>query len=315
MIATLRILTKAGTAMRTALFVSFLMGVSALPAQDSELGVTVDTTLSQVRADAEAYKSVQVKFTIQFASLGKIYNPFFTKFTPSEYSNFYAWPDEQPIWRLKDYHDVFGMLFLSKSSDKLDQLYKLKAYQRVAVTGIVRNTFQSLPWIEVTDSTCSRDSSRTPVLTQPVSRREVHGATCLAACGCRAAARARCRRDRTRRCAPCAVTSAPASLRLGEASTRSRIRPPRPTWVGPVDAGSRTCSPSRRAARRPVSTAPWIRATCATTSARCGKRSTATRLAGPSPSRCAERSGSQGYRESAAENRPAAGALCRSPAP
>jgi hypothetical protein len=166
MIATLRILTKAGTAMRTALFVSFLMGVSALPAQESEeMGVAVDTTLTQVRGDAEAYKSVKVKFTIQFASLGKIYNPFFTKFTPSEYTNFYAWPDEQPIWRLKDYHDVFGMLFLSKSSDKLDQLYKLRSYQRVAVTGIVRNTFQSIPWIEVTDFHVLPGQLETPVLT------------------------------------------------------------------------------------------------------------------------------------------------------
>lgn len=164
MIATLRILTKAGTAMRTALFVSFLMGASALPAQDSDLRVAVDTTLSQVRSDAEAYKSVQVKFTIQFASLGKIYNPFFTKFTPSEYTNFYAWPDEQPIWRQKDYHDVFGMLFLSKSHDKLEQLYRLRAYQRVAVTGVVRNTFQSIPWIEVTDFHLLPGQLDTPVL-------------------------------------------------------------------------------------------------------------------------------------------------------
>ncbi|HEX6811220.1 MAG TPA: hypothetical protein VF384_06335 [Planctomycetota bacterium] len=136
--------------MRTVLFVSFLMGVAALPAQSNEFGVAVDTTLSHVRSEPEAFKNVKVRFTIQFASLGSISNPFFTKFTPAEYANFYAWPEEQPIWREKDYHDVFGMLFLSKSHDKLDQLYKLRTFQRLAVTGVVRNTFQGAPWIEVT---------------------------------------------------------------------------------------------------------------------------------------------------------------------
>src|SRR6185369_14413694 len=71
-----------GTAMRTALFVSFLLGVAALPAQDREFGTAVPATLAQVRAEPEAYKNVKITFTVQFASLGRISNPFFTKFTP-----------------------------------------------------------------------------------------------------------------------------------------------------------------------------------------------------------------------------------------
>lgn len=137
--------------MRTALFVSFLLGVAALPAQDREFGTPVRTTLSEVRDNPEAYKSVKVQFTAQFTSLGKLSNPFFTKFTPTEYSNFYVWADEQPIWQEKSYENVFGMLFLSKTHPKLEQLYALRLYQRIEVTGIVRNTFQNMPWIEVTD--------------------------------------------------------------------------------------------------------------------------------------------------------------------
>jgi hypothetical protein len=136
--------------MRTALFVSFLLGVAA-QAQDREFGVSVDTTLTQVRAEPDAFKNVKIKFTIQFASLGKISNPFFTKFTPTEYANFYVWADEQPIWQQKGYEDVFGMLFLAKTHPQIDELYSLRLYQRMVVTGVVRNTFQSLPWIEVTD--------------------------------------------------------------------------------------------------------------------------------------------------------------------
>jgi hypothetical protein len=135
--------------MRTSLFVSFLLGAAALPAQDREFGVSVSTTLTQVRAEAEAYKNVKVKFVAQFASLGKLSNPFFTRFTPTDYANFYAWADEQPIWQQGAYEDVFGMLFLSKQSAQLEELYQLRVYQRISITGIVRHTFQGTPWIEV----------------------------------------------------------------------------------------------------------------------------------------------------------------------
>ena len=135
--------------MRTALLLSCLIGVTALPAQDNEFGKPVRTTVEAMRANPDAYRNVKVQFTVQFASLGRISNPFFTKFTPTEYTNFYAWSDDQPIWQEKAYNDVFGMLFLSKSNPQLEQLYTLPLYSRVRCTGVVRNTFQNLPWIEV----------------------------------------------------------------------------------------------------------------------------------------------------------------------
>ncbi len=151
--------------MRTATIVSFLLGAAALTAQDREFGVPVETTLTEVRAEPEAYKNVKVKFTVQFASLGKISNPFFTKFTPTDFANFYSWADEQPIWREDAYQDLFGMLFMSKMHEKLEQLYQLHTYDRIGVTGIVRNTFQGLPWIEVTDFEVASGKLDTAVLT------------------------------------------------------------------------------------------------------------------------------------------------------
>lgn len=151
--------------MRTALLVSFVLGVAALPAQDRESNASVTTTLSQVRAEPDAFKNVKVVFTVQFASLGRIANPFFTKFTPQDFANFYAWADEQPIWQEKSYNDVFGMLFLSKTHTKLEQLYETSLYQRVAITGVVRNTFQGMPWIEVLDFEALPGKLDTPVLT------------------------------------------------------------------------------------------------------------------------------------------------------
>lgn len=151
--------------MRPALFVSFLLGVAALPAQDREFGVAVRTTLTDVRAEPDAFQSVKVEMTIQFASLGRIANPFFTKFTPTDFANFYAWGDEQEIWQRNSYDDVFGMLFLGKLHPKLERLYSLRTYQRLRVTGVVRDTFQGMPWIEVTEFEVLPEQLDTAVLT------------------------------------------------------------------------------------------------------------------------------------------------------
>ena len=151
--------------MRTALFVSFLLGVAALPAQDREFGTAVRTTLSNVRENPEAFKNVKVSFTVQFASIGKISNPFFTKFTSIDFANFYCWADEQPIWQQKAYEDIFGMMFLPKKHHGLETLYTLKLYQRIQITGVIRNTFQNMPWIEVSDFYVLDEQLSTPVLT------------------------------------------------------------------------------------------------------------------------------------------------------
>lgn len=116
--------------------------------EDKEV-VVVPTTLTSMRERPDAFKHVTVRFTVQFNGLGKVSNPFFTRFVPTDYVNFYGWASEQPIWRKEAYDDLFGMLFLSKESPMLSDLYKLRVYDRIEVEGIVRNTFQNAPWIEV----------------------------------------------------------------------------------------------------------------------------------------------------------------------
>ena len=151
--------------MKKALLLTILTGFAALPAQGDVLGEPVRTTIEAMRANPDAFHNVKVHFTVQFASLGRISNPFFTKFTPTEYTNFYGWGDDQPIWREPAYNDVFGMLFVSKSSPQLEQLYSLPLYRRIRCTGVVRNTFQDIPWVEVLDFRELRGAVDTPMLT------------------------------------------------------------------------------------------------------------------------------------------------------
>tara|TARA_R110002072_G_scaffold67163_3_gene165041 strand:+ start:38234 stop:39052 length:819 start_codon:yes stop_codon:yes gene_type:complete len=150
--------------MRSALLVSFLLGVTALPAQD-KFGAAVPTNLTAMRANPDAFHNVKVQFVVQFASLGRISNPFFTQFTPTDYTNFYSWADDQKLWQENHYNDVFGMLFLSKSNPQLETLYTMGLYTRMRCTAVVRNTFQSIPWIEVLEFEVLGPKLDTAVLT------------------------------------------------------------------------------------------------------------------------------------------------------
>lgn len=135
---------------------TFALSLAIAPAIAAQSGyeaaryvVVVSTTLDAIRANPDAFKNVAVRFPIQFCSIGQLSNPFFTRFVPSQYANFYAWSAEQPIWQRDAYDNVFGMLFLSKDNGQLQELYDQKLYSRLWVTGVVRNVFQNTPWIEV----------------------------------------------------------------------------------------------------------------------------------------------------------------------
>ena len=109
----------------------------------------VETTLTNIRATPESYKGVWVSFQVQFSSVGRLQNPFFTRFVASDYANFHAWADEQPIWRQEAFDDLFGLLFVSKENEQMQDMVRLDRYDRIKVTGVVQNTFQGMPWIEV----------------------------------------------------------------------------------------------------------------------------------------------------------------------
>jgi hypothetical protein len=109
----------------------------------------VSTNLTEVRANPDAYRNVKIAFDVQFAGVGSIANPFFTKFVPSDFANFHAWGVEQPIWREEEFFGLFANLFLDKGNDQLRALYTLQNFDRMRLTAVVRNTFQGQPWIEV----------------------------------------------------------------------------------------------------------------------------------------------------------------------
>lgn len=117
--------------------------------QNTDDLTTVETTLTEVRNTPDAFKGVKLTFPIQFAWVGKISNPFFTRFVPSDFANFQGWATEQPIWRKEAYDDVFGLLFVAKTNPLLSEVFRIGRYERLLVTAVVRDTFQGQPWMEV----------------------------------------------------------------------------------------------------------------------------------------------------------------------
>ena len=66
---------------------------------DEERNGVVHTTLTSLRNSPESYRMLKVSFTVQFAGVGQIQNPFFTRFVSTDYTSFYGWSDDQEIWR------------------------------------------------------------------------------------------------------------------------------------------------------------------------------------------------------------------------
>lgn len=140
---------RAGFFMVTFLIVG---GISVFPQKSRRLTGYLSpktTTLSTIRSNPEAFKNVWVKFKIQYGGLSRIYNPFFTRFVPTDYVCFSAWGDEQEIWKKEEFRNDYHFLFVDKRSETALVLYHMKKFQRAEVVGYVRNTFHGTAWIEI----------------------------------------------------------------------------------------------------------------------------------------------------------------------
>ncbi len=142
---------------RTTSITNLVLGASVLCSglsaqeQAGGFGFPKQTTIEAVRQSPQAFKNVWVTFTAQFHSIGELHNPFFTRFTRSDYVNFAAWSTEQKIWERKEFDNPCATLFCDKKQDELlSTVYGLRRYTRIKLTGIIRNAFQGQPWIEIT---------------------------------------------------------------------------------------------------------------------------------------------------------------------
>ncbi len=79
----------------------------------------------------------------------KIWQPFYTSFSPEDFVSFSAWPPNARVWEIKGRQSSVPTLFFRKTGPHLDQLMHVQRYQLVELRGVVRSTFEGRPWIEV----------------------------------------------------------------------------------------------------------------------------------------------------------------------
>ncbi len=144
------------------------------PAQQEtgDFGNAKQTTLKAVYENPAAYKNVWIRFSGWFCGIGSLHNPFFTRFTRSEYTNFMMWGDSQKIWEKDAYDKPCVTLFVLKTDDdSLKKVSDLQRYRRITCTGIVRNVFRNQPWIEVTKIEVENEKLTTTTLAHMVRAR------------------------------------------------------------------------------------------------------------------------------------------------
>jgi hypothetical protein len=109
-----------------------------------------DVTLGTVLQNAEAFRGIPISFVVQFRQPGRAEPSYFTRFDPDQWMGFVAWPDEAPLWEKKAYDQDVRHLFVRRGTPEAKRVASAALYDRMALSGIVRDVIKGQPWIEIT---------------------------------------------------------------------------------------------------------------------------------------------------------------------
>jgi hypothetical protein len=109
-----------------------------------------EVALSKVLASPEAWRDVPVSFVVQFHQIGKAGTSFYTRFESDTWLNFSGWADDCALWEKRAFESDFPHLFVRRDAADCRVVSSASVYDRLAVSGIVRDVIKGRPWIEVT---------------------------------------------------------------------------------------------------------------------------------------------------------------------
>lgn len=113
----------------------------------------VRADLSEIVATPHEYMESDVVFSAVFNSSSEvIYIPAYTPFTEEKHLAFSVWLEGARFWNAAD--SVKGMvrtLYMRKDNPNMGKLVRIRQFQPVQVKGMVRSSFNDLPWIEAFD--------------------------------------------------------------------------------------------------------------------------------------------------------------------
>jgi hypothetical protein len=114
-----------------------------------EAAETKTVTLDELTARPHDFRGQEVQFDCVFHQISQFYNPYFTRFAPSVFVNFSAWPAGAELWREDVFLASHPFLFLERSDNALPALLAMPRFSRLHLTGIVQEVFKNTAWIEV----------------------------------------------------------------------------------------------------------------------------------------------------------------------
>lgn len=105
--------------------------------------------LEDILERPNSFRGQTVSFVVQIHRLGKVENPFYTRFDKDWYINFSVWSDRAPLWDKSAYKNDFQYLFIKRESKAAKTILKAPTYSRFVVVAEVSAVFKGKPWMEV----------------------------------------------------------------------------------------------------------------------------------------------------------------------
>jgi hypothetical protein len=90
-----------------------------------------------------------VRLQVQYHSRVETWNPYITRFGPRQFGGIQAWADDQFPWIQAEYDAPAVRVFLRRGEACDWAVESAKPGARFEMTGIVRETFLDLPWVEI----------------------------------------------------------------------------------------------------------------------------------------------------------------------
>lgn len=125
------------------LFASLVLAVAPAPQP---------ATLTEINENPVAWRGVPVELVIQFQAPLESWRPWLTRFDERRYKGYSAWGDEQLLWKPRDFASPAMRLFARRGSQAEKAFVNAPLYRRFRITAVVRNIFESTPWIEILEA-------------------------------------------------------------------------------------------------------------------------------------------------------------------
>lgn len=111
-------------------------------------------------------RTVDVPFEINVVvrAVDRPFEPYLTRFDPTEWACLEVWSDDLFLWRSEHFARSSPCLFVRRDSPIAPMLAERRPYERLLVTGLVRQVYAGRPWIEVLDVRLASESLTEPTI-------------------------------------------------------------------------------------------------------------------------------------------------------